>query len=147
MFTVTVLLALCLAVLAQFAVPGSGSGKFQEVGGDFGRAWIDDFLAENPRSSAQDNNSTLWGWGTMPKGKVLMGGKLVDAPNSTWLYNATDWMGNNYVDPYSGYYIDPITGQRVYSNYEVFPNYDYDQSDLSQQSSQLPKFLQPVARA
>jgi hypothetical protein len=83
----------------------------------------------------------------MPKGKVLMGGKLVDAPNSTWLYNATDWMGNNYVDPYSGYYIDPITGQRVYSNYEVFPNYGYDQSDFNQQSSQLPKFLQPVARA
>jgi hypothetical protein len=148
MFTVTVLLALCLVVLAQFIVLGSSSGKFQEVGGDFGKAWISNFLAENPKSAAQTDNSTLWGWGTIPKGKALAGGKLVDAPNSTWLYAATDWMGDNYVDPYSGSYIDPITGQPVYRNYQIFPNYSSQQPSYgNQQSSQLPKFLQSIATA
>jgi hypothetical protein len=147
-FTATVLLVLCLVVFAQLITICSGSGKFQVVGGDFGRAWISNYLAENPRAASQANNSTLWGWGTIPKGKALRGGKLADAPNSTWLYAATDWMGENYVDPYSGRYIDPLTGQPVYRNFQVFPNHSYQQSrDNNQLGSQLPKFLQPIARA
>jgi hypothetical protein len=140
MFTVTVLLALCLAAFAQSAVVSSGSGKFQEVGGDFGKAWISNFQAQNPKS-AQTDNSTLWDWGTIPKGKALVGGKLVDAPNSTWLYNSTNWMGDNYVDPYTGYYIDPLTGQPVYRNYQVFPNYGEQETNNNPQSSPLPEFL------
>lgn len=148
MFTVNVLLVLCLVSLAQFMTQGSGSGKFQEVGGDFGKSWISNFQAENPKATSQANNSTLWGWGTIPKGKAVLGGKLVDAPNSSWLYAATDWMGDNYVDPYTGYYIDPLTGQAVYRNFRVFPNYSSQQtSNINRQSSQLPKFLQPIARA
>jgi hypothetical protein len=142
MFTVTVLLALCLAAFAQSAEVSSGSGKFQEVGGDFGRAWISNFQAENPKSAPTDN-STLWGWGTIPKGKALAGDKLVDAPNSTWLYAATDWMGDNYVDPYSGYYIDPLTGQPVYRNYQVFPNYSSQQPSYSNQPN-LPEILRSL---
>ena len=38
-----------------------------------------------------------------------------------WLYNAANWMGDNYVDPYTGNYIDPNTGLPVYRNYQVFP--------------------------
>jgi hypothetical protein len=139
MFTVTVLLALCLAAFAQPVVLSSGSGKFQEVGGDFGKAWISNFQAQNPKSAAQTDNSTLWGWGTIPKGKALVGGKLVDAPNSTWLYNATDWMGDNYVDPYTGNYIDPNTGQPVYRNLQVFPpTATSNPTTNNQQDFQLP---------
>jgi hypothetical protein len=145
MFTAAVLLALCLAVLAQFVVTSSGSGNFQEVGGDFGKSWISNFQAQNNKTADQGNNATLWGWGSIPKGKVLAGDKLVDAPNGTWLYNSTNWMGDDYVDPYTGSYIDPYTGQRVYKNTEVFPNYGTQQpSYSSQQGSQLPKILQSL---
>ncbi len=144
MFTVTVLLALCLVVFAQLLVLCSSSGRFQEVGGDFGRTWISNYLAENPRPASQANNSTLWGWGTIPKGKALIGGKLADAPNSTWLYAATDWMGENYVDPYSGRYIDPLTGQPVYRNFLVFPNYSSQQPNYDNQQN-LPEILRSLA--
>jgi hypothetical protein len=142
-FTATVLLVLCLVILAQFIALCSGSGRFQEVGGDFGRAWIGNFQAQNPKPADQTNNSTLWGWGTLPKGKVLIGGKIVDAPNSTWLYNATDWMGDNYVDPYSGYYIDPLTGQPVYRNFLVFPNNGYQQPNYGNEPN-LPEILRSL---
>ncbi|VVB63446.1 Uncharacterised protein [uncultured archaeon] len=144
-FTATVLLALCLFAFAQYVVTSSGSGKVQDVGGDFGKAWISSFQAQNPTPAAQGNNDTLWNWGSMPKGKALVGGKLVDAPNGTWLYNATNWMGDSYVDPYTGSYIDPYTGQRVYSNHQVFPNYGNQQPNYSsQQGFQLPKILQSL---
>ena len=123
-FTAAVLLALCLFAFAQSVLLSSGSGKFQQVGGDFGKAWISNFQAQNNKTADQgnNNNTTLWGWGSVPIGKELVGGKLVDAPNGTWLYNTTNWMGDNYVDPYSGNYIDPNTGQPVYRNHQFFPN-------------------------
>jgi hypothetical protein len=142
MFTVAVLLTLCLFAFAQSVLLSSGSGKFQEVGGDFGKAWISSFQAQNPTPAAQGNNDTLWNWGSMPKGKALVGGKIVDAPNGTWLYNATNWMGDNYVDPYTGSYIDPNTGQRVYKNYKVFPT--TATTNTTQQNSQLPEILQSL---
>jgi hypothetical protein len=139
MFTAAVLLALCLVVLAQLAMTSSGSGKFQEVGGDFGKAWISNVQAQNNKTADQENNTTLWGWGTVPKGKVLAGDKLVDAPNSTWLYNSTNWMVDNYVDPYTGNYIDPITGQPVYVNHQVFPpTATSNPTTNNQQDSPLP---------
>jgi hypothetical protein len=142
-FTATVLLALCLVAFAQSALLGSGLGKFQQVGGDFGKAWISNFQAQNTKPAAQTNNSTLWGWGSVPKGKELVGGKLVNAPNTTWLYNTTNWMGDNYVDPYTGNYVDPNTGLPVYRNYQVFPNYGTQQPSYNnQQNLQLPSFLQ-----
>ena len=141
MFTAVVLLALCLVAFAQSVLLSSGSVKFQQVGGDFGKAWISKFQAQNNKTADQgnNNNTTLWGWGTVPKGKVLAGGKLVDAPNGTWLYNTTNWMGDNYVDPYSGNYIDPNTGLPVYRNYQVFPNYGTQQPNYD---NQKPSFLQ-----
>ncbi len=145
-FTVAVLLALCLVAFAQFVVSSSGSGKFQEVGGDFGKSWISNVQAQNNKTAEQGNNTTLWGWGTVPKGKVLTGGKLVDAPNGTWLYNTTNWMGDNYVDPYTQNYIDPKTGQPVYINHKVFPDNGNQQPGYNnQQGPQLPPILQPFS--
>lgn len=149
MFTAAVLLALCLVAIAAFVATSSGSGKFQEVGGDFGKSWINNFQAQNSKTADQGNNTTLWGWGSKPKGKALVGGKLVDAPNTTWLYNTTNWMGDNYVDPYSGNYINPITGQPMYINHQVFPDNGYQPPNYStnynnQQGSQLPKILQSL---
>jgi hypothetical protein len=146
MFTVAVLLVLCLAAIAAFVVSSSGSGKFQEVGGDFGKSWISNFQAQNNKTADKGNNTTLWGWGSIPKGKKLAGGKLVNAPNATWLYNTTNWMVDNYVDPYTGNYIDPITGQPVYINHQVFPdNGNQPPNYGNQQGSQLPKILQSLS--
>ena len=152
MFTVAVLLALCLIVLASFVVTSNGSGQFQDVGGDFGKTMISDFQAQSHKSADQVNNATLWGWGSMPRGKELVGGKLVDAPNTTWLYNSNNWMGDNYVDPYTGNYIDPITGQPVYRNLQVFPPTatsnqitTSNPTTNNQQGSQLPEILQSLS--
>jgi hypothetical protein len=144
-FTVAVLLALCLFANASFVLLSSGSGKFQEVGGDFGKSWISNVQAQNNKTIDQGNNNPLWGWGNVPKGKGLVGGKLVDAPNSTWLYNAANWMGDNYVDPYTGNYINPNTGLPMYRNYQVFPNDGTQQPNYTtQQNSQLPEVLQSL---
>ena len=143
MFTVAVLLALCLFAFVQSVLLSSGSGKFQEVGGDFGKAWISNVQAQNNKTAEQGNNTTLWGWGTVPKGKALVGGKIVDAPNGTWLYDTSNWMGDNYVDPYTGSYIDPYTGQRVYKKTtEIFPT--TATTNTTQQNSQLPEILQSL---
>lgn len=146
MFTASVLLALSLVAFAAVVVTSSGSGKFQEVGGDFGKSWISNIQAQSNKTPDQGNNTPLWGWGNVPKGKELVGGKLVDAPNSSWVYNAANWMGDNYVDPYTGNYINPSTGLPVYKNYQVFPNYGTQQPDYTtQQNSQLPEILQSLS--
>lgn len=148
-FTVAVLSVLCLFAFAELATTSSGSGKYQEVGGDFGKAWIGNFQSQNNKTAdkGSNNDTTLWGWGTVPKGKALVGGKIVDAPNSTWLYNSTNWMVDNYVDPYTGNYIDPVTGQPVYINHQVFPPTETSSkpSTSNQQGPQLPKVLQSLS--
>lgn len=127
-FTAIVLLVLCMTVSAQSVVVSGVTGKFQSVGGDFGKTWITNLQAQNPKQSAQESKDTLWGWGTVPKGKALAGGQLVDAPNNTWLYNTSgNWLGDNYVDPY--------TGQPVYTKYTAFP------SNSAQQGFLLPEIL------
>jgi hypothetical protein len=137
-FTVTVLLTLCLVAFAQPVVVSSNSGKFQSVGGDFGRTWISDFQAQNPKPATQENNNnSLWGWGTIPKGKMLVGGKLIDAPNTTYTYNTSgNWLGD--------YYIDPYTGRPIYDSYPgyLIPIYSNSAYSNNSQYLQLPVVLQ-----
>jgi hypothetical protein len=127
-FALILLLTLCVVVFAESIAISDSSAKFQQVGGDYGKSWINNLKDQNPIPADQGKNATLWGWGNMPKGKELVGGKLIDAPNTTWIYNnPADWIGNNYVDPY--------TGQPIYKNYQVFPDYS------TKRLNQLPGFL------
>lgn len=65
------------------------------VGGDFGRTWINNFLAQNKKPVEQNNSSNLSSWGGVPKGKVLEGDKLVDKQNLTnTLKPSTSWLGD-----------------------------------------------------
>src|SRR5512138_3373588 len=49
----------------------SSTERFQSVGGEFGKAWINNFLAANGPSVQTTNNTSLWTWGDMPVGKTL----------------------------------------------------------------------------
>lgn len=105
-FAVVVLFLLCLMVHAQSVVVNSGSGDYQSVSGDFAHNWIKNYLAKNPSPIPQVNNTSLWGWGAIPKGKALVGGKLVD--NYTYYQNMTDnWLGDYYLNPYTSEPINP----------------------------------------
>ena len=73
----------------------SSTERFQSVGGEFGKAWINNFLATNGPSVRTTNNTSLWTWGDMPVGKTLVNGTLVPADgNGTVITRAQDWMGD-----------------------------------------------------
>jgi hypothetical protein len=78
-------LALCLIA----------SSKPVAVGGDFGRTWINNFLAQNPKPVEQNNSTNISSWGGVPKGKTLVDGKLVDQQNATNPLNpSVNWLGD-----------------------------------------------------
>jgi hypothetical protein len=105
-FTVVILILLCLAAQAQTAAVGNNPMKFQSVSGEFAKSWLKNYLAENPRPLPQVNNTSLWGWGSIPKGKDLVGGKLFD--NYTYSQDMTaNWLGDYYLNPYTSEPINP----------------------------------------
>ena len=80
-------MAVCLVASAQVAY---GADKIQSVGGDFGRSWLDSYLAQNPKPGAQDNDDNLSSWGGAPKGNSSVGSNLfnqqkVNPPVQEWL--------------------------------------------------------------
>jgi hypothetical protein len=123
-FTVVVLILLYLTAYAQLVSANDGTGKFQSVSGDFAQTWIKNYLAKNPSPVPQVNNTSLWGWGAIPKGKALVGGKLVD--NFTYSQNMTaNWLGDYYLNPYTSEpinpayypgYVIPVYSSPVYTN-------------------------------
>jgi hypothetical protein len=65
------------------------------VGGDFGRTWINNFLAQNHKPVEQNNSTNLTSWGGVPKGKALVNGNLVDQQNATNPLNpGASWLGD-----------------------------------------------------
>lgn len=131
---ILVLLALSALIIASHAQSQSAS-HYQSVGGDFGKTWLSDFNAQNPKPV--DNNSksnNLWSWGSAPKGRSVINGQLMTDPYYYWksLNLSSGWLGQAYVDnktgypvfafidPYTGYpdyfYMDPKTGAPVYVN-------------------------------
>ena len=85
------LLAFCLITSAEPVA----------VGGDFGRAWISNYLAKNPSPVSQDNNSSSGNWGNAPKVQGTIGSNMVSKqnvtnsikPGASWLGDATN-VGN-----------------------------------------------------
>lgn len=70
-------------------VPVSG----QQVGGEFGRAWLQNFLRYNEPPVEADQVNDLWSWGGSPKGKKIVGGKLVPDMTVNYTNLTSDWLG------------------------------------------------------
>jgi hypothetical protein len=106
------LFTLCITAYSQSSTTGE-SGRFQSVGGDYGKSWISDFKSQNEKPK-EDLKNDLWDWGGAPKGKKAVGGKLVDdTDNLTPQINFTaNWLGTlptstplvlNATNPYGNY--------------------------------------------
>jgi hypothetical protein len=111
------------------------TGRFQSVGGDFGKKMISTIEANDTKPAASSgNNGSLWSWGSSPKGTLVVDGNLIGDPKySVKKLNVTsNWLGDSFVDPYGtaipaySYtdpqtgepvktYVDPITGQSYYT--------------------------------
>ena len=117
-----ILLAICASAFAQsVTTAGDSSGQsstFQSVGGDFGRSWISEFKDQNkPANDSENLKNDLWSWGSTPKGKKMVNGKLVDAPYYNWtLYNISrNWLGDT-----------SYLGNPVYMNNSSLGYYGYN---------------------
>ena len=128
-------LAVLTACLLVMNCSADDRGRFQSLGGDFGRDVISTLKGAQTGAAANesaDNQSGLWDWGNAPKGSLVQNGKLVTDPLNTWKsLNYTDgWIGQVEVDPFTGnpiyayeipdtgetkyFYIDPYTGESIY---------------------------------
>jgi hypothetical protein len=113
-----VVMAVCLLAAGCYA---QSSSRFQSVGGDFGKNMISTIKASDTKpASASDNKSSLWSWGSSPKGTMVVDGNLIGDPAYTMkrLNVTSNWMGDSLVDPYGtaapAYsYTDPQTGEPV----------------------------------
>lgn len=118
MKNVFVALALMVACLLATNCYAESSSRFQSVGGDYGRDVIGTMTANETQATSKNNdsNSTLWNWGNIPKGNMLVDGKLVEDPFNNW----------DFIDFSSGSMktvgVDAFTGNTIYS-YKV-PNTD-----------------------
>lgn len=92
---VLIVISACQGQIVIGAAGQGSSGDFQNVGGEFGKAWINNFLAISGPPVQTANNTSLWTWGDMPVGKALVNGTLVPADgNGTVISRARDWMGD-----------------------------------------------------
>lgn len=82
-------MAVCLIASAQVAY---GADKIQSVGGDFGRSWIDAYLAQNPKPAAEGGEGNLSSWGGEPKGNASVGSNLFNQQKAT-TPPVQEWLG------------------------------------------------------
>lgn len=75
------LVLLCIALVM---IPSLSQAV--NVGGDYGRSWLD----KSGNKNIIQNSSSLWDWGETPVGHLLMNGKLLSIPDtgSTLIYPA-----------------------------------------------------------
>ena len=132
---VVVLLVVLVIDLMAAGCYAQDSSRFQSVGGDFGRKVISTIKSDDTQpAAANDNNGSLWSWGSSPKGTMVVDGNLIGDPSYTMkkLNVTSNWLGDSFVDPYGtaapaySYtdaqtgepvktYVDPITGQSYYT--------------------------------
>lgn len=85
LLVILVLIAFCLVA----------SAKPVALGGDFGREWISNYLAENPAPFPQNNDSSSGNWGNAPKGQGTVGSNMVSQQNATnSIKPINNWLGD-----------------------------------------------------
>ena len=70
-------MALCITILAT-------AYGAQDVGGDFGKSWLEQHGTQ--LSPATGTQNSLWNWGTAPKGYTLSDGQIIPPGYGTQLY-------------------------------------------------------------
>ncbi len=102
--------ALILACLLAFNAGAESNSRFQSLSGDFGRGVLSTLDTNKTQTATADNNSSnnLWGWGTAPKGNMVVDGKLVEDPLSSM--NFADY--TSFSKPVG---VDVFTGRTIYS--------------------------------
>jgi hypothetical protein len=122
------MIVLALSILLT-AFCAQSQSYAQNVGGNYGRTWLNNFNAQNPKPVADNSNgngNSLWNWGGAPKGRIAVNGKLIPDPYYFWksLNYTSGGLGQVYVDPKTGYpidgFLDPYTGYPVY--FYIDPN-------------------------
>jgi hypothetical protein len=128
---VSALLIACLLAGMGFA---QNEDRFQSIGGDLGRSIISSLTANETdvKGSNNDSNSTLWNWGTIPKGNMLVNGTLardpfnnpgpIDNPDSSYRRVGVDAFTGRAIYSYTPpggaavkyFYVDPYSGLPVY---------------------------------
>jgi len=136
------LMAFCLVASAQVVI---GAEKIQSVGGDFGRAWLDNYQAQNPKPTAQDSEANLSSWGGVPKGNISEGNNLLNSQSTTNTLSQ-DWLGTTTIlgnsSPLKN---DTINGTAKSIPFSISKTYSpIHQMDASfNQTLQVPQLPQP----
>jgi hypothetical protein len=123
-FALMALLTACLMTTGCFAQSSSSSSNsssnhFQSVGEDYGKTLLGTLKTTNPVPTADNNKSSLWSWGSSPKGTSIIEGSLVGDPKYTMkkLNVVNNWMGDSAVDAFgttTAYtYTDSVTGEPI----------------------------------
>jgi hypothetical protein len=123
-FASIIIVFMAIYILSATCNAQSKAPESQSVSGDFAKQWLKTFEGENPQKIKQEertgNGSDLWNWGNIPKGYLLVNGKLERDPSYLLpLLNLTsNWLGESYTDPETGLplnsYVDPVTGTKYY---------------------------------
>jgi len=116
-FIAAILFALCLMLSGSSA---QSTERFQSVGGEYARAWLANFQSESSKPVDEGEDPGLWGWGSAPKGSMVIDGQLIGDPRiaANKLNVAQNWLAESLMDPYSteasGFtYTDSVTGEVV----------------------------------
>jgi hypothetical protein len=115
MRTALAVMALLIACLLAVNCGADSSSRFQSLSGDYGRSVLSSLNSSQTQTAAEnsDRNNTLWNWGTVPKGSVVVDGKLVEDPFSSLISGVGDY--SSLMHPVG---VDAFTGNTIYS-YEV----------------------------
>jgi hypothetical protein len=81
-----------MAAILAFCLIASAAEPIA-IGGDFGRAWISNYLAKNPSPFPEDNNSSSGNWGNAPKVQGTIGSNMVSNVTSP-INPTTNWLGD-----------------------------------------------------
>lgn len=133
------MIVLSIACLLALDCHAEDASRFQSVGGDYGRSVIGAMASNGTQQpEAANNSSNLWGWGAIPKGRMLSNGSLVSDPTingdsmdlsnkAVSVLGVDTFTGNTiyyYEVPNTGitryFYIDRYTGGAVYVDKENF---------------------------
>ena len=152
---VSVLLIACLLTSMGFAQNGD---RFQSIGGEYGRSIISSLTANETKLAESENNSnsTLWNWGKIPKGGMLVNGTLardpfnipgpIEDPDSSYSRVGVDAFTGRAIYSYTPpggaaakyFYVDPYSGLPVYVEREDVTFDGYGSSLSGSGSYELP---------